>query len=69
MTTIDRVESPTATTGPGVAADIARALAPFVGGDLPVHLTAWDGSEAGPPDAPRVSLRSSRALRRLLRQL
>ena len=25
---------------------------PFVGGELPVRLRAWDGSEAGPVDAP-----------------
>ena len=54
-------------TVPGVATEIAEALAPFVGGALPVHLTAWDGSTAGPQDAPRVVLRSPRALRRLLR--
>jgi cyclopropane-fatty-acyl-phospholipid synthase len=67
MTTLESVESPTGTSRSGVADEIAKALAPFIGGDLPVRLTAWDGSEAGPPDAPRVSLRSSRALRRLLR--
>ncbi len=67
MTTIDRVESTTATTGSGVAVEIANALAHFVGGDLPVRLTAWDGSEVGPADAPHVTLRSPRALRRLLR--
>ena len=32
----------------GVAPRLAAALAPFVGGELPVRLTAWDGSEAGP---------------------
>ena len=57
----------TTATAPGVATEIAEALAPFVGGALPVHLTAWDGSAAGPSDAPRVVLRSPRALRRLLR--
>ena len=51
----------------GVALQLATALAPFVGGELPVHLTAWDGSTAGPPDAPCVALRSPKALRRLLR--
>ncbi len=54
-------------TVPGVATEIADALAPFVGGALPVRLAAWDGSVAGPQDAPRVVLRSPRALRRLLR--
>ena len=67
MTTIERVEPRTATKESGVAPEIAKALAPFVGGELPVRLTAWDGSEAGPADAPHVVLRSPRALRRLLR--
>ena len=72
MTTLERLGSPTvsrsaATTGSGVASEIAKALAPLVGGELPVRVTAWDGSEAGPADAPHVLLRSPRALRRLLR--
>ncbi|QGN57990.1 cyclopropane-fatty-acyl-phospholipid synthase family protein [Nostocoides sp. HKS02] len=50
-----------------VAPQLAGALAPLVGGELPVRLTAWDGSTAGPDDAPHVVLRSPRALRRLLR--
>ncbi|XVS62241.1 class I SAM-dependent methyltransferase [Actinosynnema sp. CA-299493] len=48
----------------------ARVLADVVervlGAELPVGLRAWDGSEAGPADGPRVVLRSRRALRRLL---
>jgi cyclopropane-fatty-acyl-phospholipid synthase len=51
-----------------VAPRLESALAPFVGGDLPVRLVAWDGSAAGPPDAPTVELRSPDALRRLLWQ-
>ncbi len=51
---------------PGIAARLAEALEPFVGGDLPVRLRAWDGSEAGPTDAPLVELRSPDAVRRLL---
>ncbi len=51
-----------------VATKLADALAAFTGGELPVHLTAWDGSSAGPPDAPRVALRSPDALRRILWQ-
>jgi len=54
------------TAGATVATRLEDALAPFVGGDLPVRLVAWDGSAAGPPDAPRVELRSPDALRRLL---
>ena len=41
-------------------------MRPFIGGDLPVRLRAWDGSEAGPVDAPLVELRSPDAVRRLL---
>jgi cyclopropane-fatty-acyl-phospholipid synthase len=50
----------------GVAGRLAEAAAPFVGGDLPIRLRAWDGSEVGPADAPLVVLRSPNALRRLL---
>ena len=50
----------------GVAQRIARVLQPVVGGELPVHLTAWDGSTAGPKDAPHVRLNSPNVLRRLL---
>ncbi|WP_244930535.1 cyclopropane-fatty-acyl-phospholipid synthase family protein [Nocardioides sp. W7] len=50
-----------------VAATLAEAARPFLGGDLPVRLRAWDGSEAGPVDAPLVELRSPDAVRRLLR--
>ncbi|WP_172651625.1 class I SAM-dependent methyltransferase [Rhodococcus opacus] len=49
-----------------VAAELDKALRPLVRGELPVHLTAWDGSSAGPVTAPRVVLRSPDALRRLL---
>ena len=53
-------------TSTGVAQRLAEALRPFVGGDLPVRLTAWDGSTAGPADAPHVELRSPDALRRMV---
>ncbi len=49
-----------------VAAELEAGLRPFVGGDLPVRLKAWDGSVAGPVDAPAVEVRSPQALRRLL---
>ena len=52
--------------GLGVAQRLAEALRPFVGGDLPVRLRAWDGSEAGPADAPLVELRSKDAIVRQL---
>lgn len=45
---------------------IAAALRPLVGGDLPVRLRAWDGSESGPTDAPLVEIRTPNALRRLV---
>ncbi|MCD4533252.1 cyclopropane-fatty-acyl-phospholipid synthase family protein [Nocardioides sp. cx-169] len=50
-----------------VASRLAAAVEPFVGGELPVRLRAWDGSEAGPAGAPLVELRSPDAVRRLLR--
>ena len=54
------------TTGAGIAQRLAEAVRPFIGGDLPVRLEAWDGSSVGPDDAPLVVLRSPDALRRLL---
>lgn len=51
----------------GVAARLAEVVAPLFGGTLPVRLRAWDGSLAGPTDAPTVVLRDLAALRRLLR--
>lgn len=54
-------------TSTGVADRIAEALEPVLAGELPVRLEAWDGSQAGPTDAPRVILRSPDALRRVLR--
>ncbi|HEY3530501.1 MAG TPA: cyclopropane-fatty-acyl-phospholipid synthase family protein [Nocardioides sp.] len=50
----------------GLAAELEAAAEPFLGGGLPVRLRAWDGSEAGPADAPLVELRSPDALRRLV---
>ncbi len=48
------------------AARIESALRPLLRGSLPVRLTAWDGSTAGPADAPAVVIDSPRALRRIL---
>ena len=50
----------------GVAARMAAVVTPFFGGELPVRLRAWDGSEAGPQDAPTVVVRDPAALRRLV---
>ncbi|MBO4257775.1 SAM-dependent methyltransferase [Streptomyces griseorubiginosus] len=38
----------------------------LVGVPLPVRIRAWDGSQAGPPDAPALVVRNRRAVRRLL---
>ncbi|MDJ0319980.1 cyclopropane-fatty-acyl-phospholipid synthase family protein [Pseudarthrobacter sp. PS3-L1] len=51
---------------PALAGTIAEVLRPMVGGDLPVRLKVWDGSEAGPVNAPVVRLNSPNAIRRLL---
>lgn len=59
-----RIPSDTSTD---VAAVLAAAIEPLIGGELPVRLIAWDGSVAGPPGAPAVWLRSAAALRRMLR--
>ncbi|MFJ8011193.1 class I SAM-dependent methyltransferase [Streptomyces sp. NPDC096339] len=51
------------------AADrLAELLGHFLPGPLPVRLRAWDGSQAGPADAPLVVLRSPGVLRRMLWQ-
>jgi cyclopropane-fatty-acyl-phospholipid synthase len=51
----------------GVAPRLAEALAIVLGTEeIPVRIRAWDGSEAGPEDAPAIEFRSRRALRRML---
>ena len=46
---------------------IADALAGILPADLPVRVTAYDGSAAGPADAPiGLELRTERGLRYLL---
>jgi cyclopropane-fatty-acyl-phospholipid synthase len=47
-----------------VLSDVTRVL----GTPPALRLRAWDGSEAGPPDAPALVLRSRRGLRRLVWQ-
>jgi cyclopropane fatty-acyl-phospholipid synthase-like methyltransferase/DUF1365 family protein len=49
-----------------VAGRLAELLRDVAGLELPVRLRAWDGSEAGPQDAPVLVIRSRRALRRML---
>ncbi|WP_052849568.1 SAM-dependent methyltransferase [Streptomyces avicenniae] len=51
-----------------VAAALTDLLAQLTGARPPVRIRAWDGSQAGPPGAPLVILRTPRALRRLLWQ-
>ncbi|WP_024873925.1 SAM-dependent methyltransferase [Saccharomonospora piscinae] len=48
---------------PPAATALAEPLTRLLGTELPVRLRAWDGSTAGPADAPTVVLRSRRALR------
>jgi len=72
MSVIDRATNATDPDGLdssptiGVAQRLAAALAPLVGGALPVRLTAWDGSVAGPANAPSVIVRTPDAIRRIL---
>ncbi len=49
----------------GAAPALAALVEPLFGGELPVRLRAWDGSEHGPAGAPVVVLKNRRALRRL----
>lgn len=55
--------SPTAT---GTAHRLAEVGERLFGGTLPVRIRAWDGSEAGPVDAPTMVVRSPAALTRLI---
>ncbi|MEG9247683.1 cyclopropane-fatty-acyl-phospholipid synthase family protein [Arthrobacter sp. Soc17.1.1.1] len=51
----------------GVAPRLAEALGIILGTEeIPLRLQAWDGSEAGPRDAPVIEFRSRRGLRRML---
>ncbi|HEX2904625.1 MAG TPA: hypothetical protein VHO01_14320, partial [Jatrophihabitans sp.] len=51
-----------------IARKLADLMHPLVGGELPVRIRAWDGSEAGPAGAPVLHITSRKALRRLLWQ-
>ena len=48
------------------AGRLAAVLGGVLEGPLPLRIRAWDGSEAGPADAPTLVFRSRRALHRLL---
>ncbi len=54
-------------TEKGAASLLAKALAIVLGtAEIPLRLRAWDGSEAGPANAPVLEFTSRRALRRML---
>ncbi|WP_411084476.1 class I SAM-dependent methyltransferase [Streptomyces sp. cmx-18-6] len=57
---------PARRTSTGAAQRLVPLAERLLGGALPVRVRMWDGSEAGPEDAPTVRVRSRRALRRLL---
>ncbi|GAA4916519.1 class I SAM-dependent methyltransferase [Streptomyces coeruleoprunus] len=48
------------------ASRLAALAEELMGVPLPVRIRAWDGSEAGPPDAPTLIVRHRRALRRMV---
>ena len=48
------------------APQLHAVLTRVVGDELPVRLRAWDGSEAGPDNAPVIELHSVDAVRRML---
>ncbi len=66
MTLTDARATTGSASADGVAPRIEDALLPLLAGPLPVRLTAWDGSVAGPEDGLHVELRSPTALARLL---
>ena len=69
MTLTDSRTPPTgAPTGrsSGVAQELADVVSRLFAGRLPVRIRAWDGSVAGPEDAPTVVLKEAAALRRLV---
>ena len=57
---------PRTTPTAGIADRLATLLEPLFGGQLPIRLRAWDGSETGPAGTPVAIVRSSRVLRRML---
>ncbi|KOV24118.1 SAM-dependent methyltransferase [Streptomyces sp. XY152] len=53
---------------PDAAARLKGHVEKLIDAPLPVRIRAWDGSQAGPPDAPTLVVRNRRALRHLLRK-
>lgn len=65
----ERDESPEGDTipQPSAPAGVASAIASLLGGDLPIAIVCYDGSRAGPADAPAtLKVCSPAALRRVL---
>lgn len=64
MTTYkERTHDTTDTTDKAAKLTVAEILEIFAGGQLPLRFTAYDGSSAGPPDAPfGLELKTSRGL-------
>jgi cyclopropane-fatty-acyl-phospholipid synthase len=56
----------TAAVRSGIAGQLADLACDVMGGELPVRIRAWDGSEAGPADGPVLILHHRTALRRAL---
>ncbi|MGZ4534411.1 MAG: class I SAM-dependent methyltransferase [Nocardioidaceae bacterium] len=50
----------------GVAAALAAVVTPLFGGELPLRIRAWDGSQAGPAGTPAVVVNDVAALRRIV---
>ena len=61
----DRPEPTTSPDG-GVAGALAAVVTPLFGGELPLRIRAWDGSQAGPAGAPAVVVNDVAALRRMV---
>ena len=53
-------------TNSTIAQRLGALATSVIGGELPIRLRAWDGSETGPATGPVLVLNSRRALRRLL---
>lgn len=52
----------------GAAGRIAAVVEHLLGAPLPIAIAAWDGSRAGPEDGPVLTIRTRKALRRVLWQ-
>lgn len=59
---------PTTIPAPSVATRLKGLLENLLQTPMPIRLRAWDGSVAGPEDAPTMIIRQKRALRRLMWQ-